>query len=317
MILIVTFPRNEHVLRVLQHLKRPVRQIDTADFPMSLGLFAHLCSGSNCESVRFQTMAGEEIRQEQVGAIWYRRLRTYELAPDLRDEAAHAFAWSETHEALQGAWLGFECFWMNHPVADEASQRKLRQLQLARRVGLTIPDTLITNQPAEALNFIEHHGLGRVIRKAFRILPQAPSLTTIIQQEHLAQIESVRLAPVIFQKFIPCQLDLRITAVDGELFAAAIKTPAEFEADYRVGLGQATFSKYDLPDKVAEQLLALMDQLTISYGAIDMRVTPEGEHVFFEVNPAGEYLFVADRTDLPIAQAIAACLDRHDEEHGG
>jgi hypothetical protein len=58
-----------------------------------------------------------------------------------------------------------------------------------------------------------------------------------------------------------------------------------------------------------------MARLGLIFGAVDFRVTPEGEHVFFEVNPAGEYLFVVDRTTLPIPQAIAAALERHAAAH--
>ena len=43
-------------------------------------------------------------------------------------------------------------------------------------------------------------------------------------------------------------------------------------------------------------------------GAIDMRRTPDGEYYFFEVNTAGEFLFVEDRTNLPISRAIASWL---------
>jgi hypothetical protein len=64
---------------------------------------------------------------------------------------------------------------------------------------------------------------------------------------------------------------------------------------------------------VAAKLFELMKVLNIQFGGIDMRVTPEGEHVFLEVNPAGEYLFISERTDQPIPAAIAASLERHDK----
>jgi hypothetical protein len=32
------------------------------------------------------------------------------------------------------------------------------------------------------------------------------------------------------------------------------------------------------------------------YGAIDMRLTPDGRYVFLEINPAGQWLFVEHRT---------------------
>ena len=60
-----------------------------------------------------------------------------------------------------------------------------------------------------------------------------------------------------------------------------------------------------------------MKMLGVCFGAIDMRLTPDGDHVFLEINPAGEYLFVSQRTGQPIPQAIAAALDRHDAEQAG
>jgi hypothetical protein len=45
-----------------------------------------------------------------------------------------------------------------------------------------------------------------------------------------------------------------------------------------------------------------------------MRLTPEGEYVFLEINPAGEYLFISRRTGLPIPEAIASALERHDAD---
>ena len=60
-----------------------------------------------------------------------------------------------------------------------------------------------------------------------------------------------------------------------------------------------------------------MNAFDLRFGAIDLRVTPDGEHVFLEVNPAGEYLFISERTGQPIPAAIAACLERHDRAATG
>ena len=55
-----------------------------------------------------------------------------------------------------------------------------------------------------------------------------------------------------------------------------------------------------------------MQWFGLIYGAFDCIVTPEGRHVFLEVNPAGQYLWVEAATKLPITAAIvdelsAAC----------
>jgi len=50
------------------------------------------------------------------------------------------------------------------------------------------------------------------------------------------------------------------------------------------------------------------------YGAVDLRLTPEGDYVFLEVNPAGEWRFVEERTGQPITRSMAALLARLDKE---
>ena len=46
----------------------------------------------------------------------------------------------------------------------------------------------------------------------------------------------------------------------------------------------------------------------LAFGAIDLIRTPEGGHVFLEVNPAGEWGMLEKELDYPIAEAIAGAL---------
>ena len=55
-----------------------------------------------------------------------------------------------------------------------------------------------------------------------------------------------------------------------------------------------------------------MARLGLVYGAIDMRRTPEGRHVFLEVNPAGQWLFVERFSGQPITAALASLLAEKD-----
>jgi hypothetical protein len=43
-----------------------------------------------------------------------------------------------------------------------------------------------------------------------------------------------------------------------------------------------------------------------------MRRTPAGEHIFLEVNPAGQWLFMEQRTGQGITDAFAQHLAVHD-----
>jgi len=314
MILIVSFHDNPHVQAVLQHVRRPVTVFDVADFPSRASL--EVSFGNGADRLRLVADGRGEIAIEDVGAVWYRRERPLELDPALTDPTSRLFAWSESTEALTGVWRALDCFWMNPPAADEAGQRKVRQLQLARRAGLSVPDTLITNDPSAALAFAAERLERGVIRKAFRNIAEAPRSTALVTSGDLSRIGDVRYAPVTFQQFVPAVLDLRVIVVEDEIFAAAIRSEPEYRTDYRPGIGSAEFFPYTMPDDVASALLALHRRLGLVYGASDFRVTPDGQHVFLEVNPAGEYLFASERTGQPVPQAIAACLERHDRGHG-
>jgi hypothetical protein len=313
MILIVSFHDNPHVQAVLEHVGQPVTVFDVAEFPSRASL--EVSFGDGVDRLRLVSEGRREIPIEDVGAVWYRRERPLELDPALTDPTSRLFAWSESTEALTGVWRALDCFWMNPPAADEAGHRKVRQLQLARRVGLSVPDTLITNDPSSARAFAVEHLERGVIRKALRNIAEAPRSTALVTAEDLTRIGDVRYAPVTFQQFVPADLDLRVIVVEDEIFAAAIRSEPEYQTDYRMGIGSAEFSPYTLPDDVAAALLELHHRLGLVYGASDLRVTPDGEHVFLEVNPAGEYLFASERTGQPVPQAIAACLERHDRGH--
>ncbi len=51
-----------------------------------------------------------------------------------------------------------------------------------------------------------------------------------------------------------------------------------------------------------------MDHFQLNYGAINMVLTPEGEYVFLEVNPYGDFFWLEEYTKLPITQAIGNVL---------
>ena len=315
MILIVSFHENDHVERVRQHLTRPARVFDIGDFPARTRMEVRFADGEP-DLLTLQPQGEEPLDLADVGAVWFRRIRPMDFDPALTAPTGRLFAWSESHEAINGIWQATDCFWMNPLAADEGGQRKIRQLQVAREVGLSVPRTLVTNDPAAATEFVANRPVGSVIRKAFRNIAEAPRSTAIVTLEDLTRMDQVRFAPVTFQEFVPADLDLRVIVVEDEVFAASIRSEPEYQTDYRAGIGSAEFAPYALPDQVASALVELHKRLGLVYGASDFRVTPDGEHVFLEVNPAGEYLFASDRTGQPVPQAIAACLERHDRAHG-
>ena len=92
------------------------------------------------------------------------------------------------------------------------------------------------------------------------------------------------------------------------MLAAAIDSQAtnRTRVDWRrYDLGHTPHRAIQLPPSIEGKLVALCRGLGLSYGAIDLIVTPEGEHVFLELNPAGQWHWIEQLTGLPISDAIA------------
>lgn len=53
-----------------------------------------------------------------------------------------------------------------------------------------------------------------------------------------------------------------------------------------------------------------MATLGLVFGTIDLKITHDGEYVFLEVNPQGQFLYVENLTGLPITLALARLLAR-------
>ena len=154
-----------------------------------------------------------------------------------------------------------------------------------------------------------------MIYKAFGATPETWRETRIITETQVAQLDQVRLAPVIFQEAIPGGCDIRVTVVGDRVFPAQITGPADgYEYDFRLHTAQSAITPVDLPDAVTAALLALMRRLGLWYGAIDLRRAPDGDYVFLEINPAGQWLFVEYATDQPISQELATLLARLDRD---
>ncbi len=313
MILVVSHDE-DHALAVVRRLEsagREVVRVDLADFPVRGAVtLDYAADGETSHSL---TPPLRHVRLDRCRAAWWRRVRPFTVDPALGSSRDRDFAVGETGQALHGLFHSLDCTWVNPPFLDGIAHHKPYQWAVARRAGLTLPRTLVTNEPARARRFIEEVGVGRTVFKAFLAADDAWRETRLVCREDLAQLESVRYAPVIFQEFV-AGADLRVTVVGDRVLAAEIDASATgYPVDMRMVVGEAVVRPVALPAPLSRALLRLMRGLGLLYGAVDLRRRPDGQYVFFEVNPAGQWLFVEERTGLPITAEVASLLARLDD----
>jgi len=310
MILIVSYPGDVHCQAVGHALKARGHEpalLDLSRFPDPVRL--ELRYGANgAGGMRLHDEAWGNVDLGQCRATWWRRPQPFGTPAELTDPTFRAFAANEAREVFGGLWGLMDGAWINDPQRDDQAHRKSFQLRVAEEVGLTVPDTVITNAPDVARAFIAQYGPKGTVFKAFSGTPQAWRETRLIGEEELARLDLVRLAPVIFQQYIE-GVDIRVTVIGERIFPAEIDIgDGDYAVDFRMNYDHLRMRPIELPAPVADGIHALMDRLGLVYGAIDFRRTADGDYLFLEINPAGQWLFIEHQTHQPITEAMADAL---------
>jgi len=122
------------------------------------------------------------------------------------------------------------------------------------------------------------------------------------------------LCPLIVQVYVEKAVELRVTVVGSDVFAAEIHSQAtqRTKIDWRrYDEGNTPHFEHTLPDKVSKLCLAMTHSLGLVYSAIDLILTPDGRYIFLELNPNGQYQWIEHLTGLPITDRIARLLIDH------
>ena len=319
MIGIVSHPGDLHAQAVCQHLDgrgAAYRLLDTAAVPVAAALTSRQDPDRGWAGRWSDRGTGGDLDLDRLRVMWWRRPQPFGLHDELGNAADRGFAIGECAAMVAGLWSCLDAVWVNDPDRDEAASRKMWQLKLAAELGLRVPRTCMTNDPGVARRFIDAEA-GSVIFKSFSATPSTWRETRPVRDCDLALLDQVRFAPVIFQEMIGGGVDIRVTIVGEEIFPAEIRAgESAYEFDFRIDTANAPMAVHPLPVEVTEPLMGLMRRLDLRYGAVDLRLAPNGEYVFLEVNPAGQWLFVEIATGQPISAALAGLLHRLDEPAG-
>jgi MvdC family ATP-grasp ribosomal peptide maturase len=291
---------------------RPIR-FNTDLFPSLVKLSAR--AGDERVSHLF-TEAAEQISTTEVRAVWARKLWSPRMTDDL-DERYRAMCIGESVAALEGFLDSLhDTRWVNDRQFQRDAENKQRQLRLATRAGLRVPRTLVTNDSTAVRQFFAETE-GQIVAKLLRPLSVSMNAdtnfvyTNRVREEDLAGLDTLRHCPMVFQELIPKAYELRVACVAGEVFAGALDASgtSRGHTDWRrAAPDECHWQKVQLPAEVASSLRALMSDLGLVFGAVDLICTPSGEHVFLEVNPGGEWGMLERDLGLPISEAIAKAL---------
>ncbi len=318
MILILTQlldPHADYVGQKLQERGADFVRLNPAQFPSQAAVSL---SYSSTGHARYTLRMGEEsIDLNCVEAVWYRRPEPPIPHEEITDKLSRQYVEEECKTFLNDAWNSLDCLWLPaSPSVIRRAELKAFQLKIAGALGFELPPTLFTNSPQDFLDFYRQHN-GHIVCKLagtsfFHLAGTAFNrYTQVVSKRDVGYVRGVRYCPIIFQAYVPKRLELRITVVGREVFAAEIHSQQSNHTRHdwrRYDFYETPYLPHELPQDVGHRCLQLLERLGLSYGGIDMVLTPDGRYVFLEINPNGQYLWVEYMTGLPISDAICDLL---------
>jgi glutathione synthase/RimK-type ligase-like ATP-grasp enzyme len=269
---------------------------------------------------------GRRIDTDHVFSIYCRDFSFAKCNPseDIRTQLIYA----EARASLYGFFRCLEnIYWMNPPWYDELADNKLYQTDCARKIGFTVPKTLVTNDPQAFLNFYKECNQNVIIKQLSEIcliddseLQNAEHshdseataygfYTQKIRPEHLDKIEEIIITPCLFQENIKKKADIRVTVVGDQVFSALIDSQGHPETviDFRLKL-DLPIHHFELSEAISHKLVNLIHSWNLEFATCDFILTPENKLVFLEVNVEGNWLWIEHELGLAISKAITEHL---------
>lgn len=317
MILIVTNARDVTADFLIEHLVREridffrlnteeVPQLVSVELQCDRGVGARLTKGSVSLSL------------ETVTSVWWRRPVTPALSP-AAPEQFRSYLENEAGAAVGGLLRTISGLWVNHPEVNATASFKLYQLARAFELGWQIPRTVVTSRPEAARAFVRQLTELPVVKPIDDVLIEAADGESFLayarqlQPEEVASASDVAVCPVLLQERVPKLHEYRVTVVGDCIFATTVGVRARGSepVDWRLMPEDALeYAVAQLPADVERRCRDTALAFGLRFAALDVIETPNGDFVFLEVNPNGQWAWLEMRTGQPIRAALAALLCR-------
>ncbi|OXG08627.1 RimK-like ATP-grasp domain-containing protein [Flavobacterium araucananum] len=261
----------------------------------------------------FDKAAGLKIDLLEIRSVYYRRPLSPDFSTESLTKGEQAFILNEITYWIEGLYKILKnAFWISPVFAIREAESKIFQLQTAQKLGFKIPDSLITNNPEEALEFI---GTTSKIIKPIKTgliddeIGSKVIFTSVFSSSD--DIERISACPTYFQDFVDKVADVRVTVVGNKVFPASILSQefAETKVDWRNGENlKLKYEKITLPKPLEDLCVKLTQNLGLNFGAIDFVKDKNNDFIFLEINPNGQWAWIERQLDYKISQEICTLL---------
>lgn len=193
---------------------------------------------------------------------------------------------------------------------------KLYVLQTAKRIGLIIPETIVTNSKSSLQAFKNLHRdiVCKPICNAdfFNFNNINWAMYTSVLNSQLIDDLPIEIFPCLAQKHIAKEFEIRVFYLNGMCYSAAIfsQQTEQTKVDLRKHSGKIAnrIVPYKLPLEIEDKINKMMSILNFNIGVIDFIKSITGDYYFLEVNPSGQFNQISFSCNFFIEKKIAVAL---------
>lgn len=177
---------------------------------------------------------------------------------------------------------------------------KFDSVLIAKKCGLKVPDTIITNNRLEVKNFFKRHNKKGVICKRItdKIFYEGKNFISNIGNTFLVDNEFIKKIPAnfaisLFQERIIPDFEIRIFYFLDEFYSMAIFNDDENIIDIRTSFLDINtrMVPFELPKTVKLKIKKILKIYKTNYCSIDM-ICHKNTYYFLEINPIGQVQFL-------------------------
>ena len=249
----------------------------------------------------------EEV--EEGAVVWWRRPGWIDTAEFDAEEADLVRA--EAVALLFGLLASQRPRWVDDPTIVVRAESKPLQLATALALGVRIPRSVVTSDETVARRLLDDLPL------VAKSVSSGRGLAPFVDRVDVDLLRLVPGTPVLLQELIAARADIRLITIGEGTLAWRRERHEADHVDWRASdPGGREFVPIPVPARLARQAQSVSKALRLSFSVQDWLATAD-EYFFLEVNPQGQWLFLAEADSLVTGLLVDHLLDvAHREVEG-
>jgi hypothetical protein len=266
----------------------------------------------------------ERIKLDSITGVWFRRTPKFKLFEDFIVNKANAE--TEVLELANKIWdfiaaedLEFFNYFLyklschpniiGHPFINNLN--KLEQLEQANKLGIKIPNTIVTSNKIDLKQFVWNRDcIIKPVRNIVTINCNENRYTSFTKELFTDDLNDYKVIfPSIVQNKIDKLFELRVFFLKGQIYPMLIHD-SKVSSDYRINQYSSSinFSIIKIDISLEKKINELASYFQLNCCSIDFIYGKDSEYYFLEINPVGQFGFLSTPCNYNLEKIIAKQL---------